>query len=463
MQLLTWKLQITRILLAIIFTLSAPLAFAETSLRVRLESEITSFEAGKISIDELAEFLILKTEESPEILDLLSEVSVPKEKLADASTSLFLKRLSLMIAKGKTDSVERLEMLSAKIIPESWSAERERIKSLVSSYLSLEKIRSDRDLDALLKVDFSGLPESSRKILNDRLEEVVSEFVERAYDNDDVFQGFRSLSQVASLWPNIGAKDRAEQLLSKMSVDSLKAEQWTLDEPQVQNFVRELIAADPSHLKVFLRLYEWKTGKSLAQGDYNRARLYFNWVIGLRPDPSPENTSFRKQLVEIGAEKGENAFTNQRIIELAKVDSFGFSDKLGLFFDGYYGKSLPILIPSGFVVVFLALAYFLFRPSSGGSSTSRSRRAKKGVKYSQVVEADDEYTRLLAVFGLKESASESQIKRAFRKAVKEHHPDAYGADGVVTDEEGNVDETFQELRKTYNRILEIRSSWFGSR
>ena len=68
---------------------------------------------------------------------------------------------------------------------------------------------------------------------------------------------------------------------------------------------------------------------------------------------------------------------------------------------------------------------------------------------------------MLKKLELDENATEKEIKKAFRLLVKKHHPDAHGTDGVVLDSEGNVDQKFEELRKTYDRLLQIRSSWFN--
>ena len=135
---------------------------------------------------------------------------------------------------------------------------------------------------------------------------------------------------------------------------------------------------------------------------------------------------------------------------------------------------VSILVVAGAVVGILL--YFLtphvpFLSHLSGSSAERLEEArqdwikhrakKRGVGYAEVVEADDEYSKLLAEFGLDDSASESDIKKAFRNLVKELHPDAHGSSGQVTDEEGNVDRSFDELKKNYERLIEMRKSFFG--
>lgn len=67
----------------------------------------------------------------------------------------------------------------------------------------------------------------------------------------------------------------------------------------------------------------------------------------------------------------------------------------------------------------------------------------------------DEYSRLLALFDLDDSASVEEIKAAYRKVMREHHPD--------TAREQTPEEVakFIELKHTHERILEIKKGAFG--
>lgn len=67
----------------------------------------------------------------------------------------------------------------------------------------------------------------------------------------------------------------------------------------------------------------------------------------------------------------------------------------------------------------------------------------------------DEYSRLLELFNLDDSASEEEIKAAYRQVMREHHPD--------TSKEQTPEEVakFIELKKAYERILEIKKGRFG--
>lgn len=66
--------------------------------------------------------------------------------------------------------------------------------------------------------------------------------------------------------------------------------------------------------------------------------------------------------------------------------------------------------------------------------------------------SQQEYLKLLAIFGLDGSADLPKIKRAYRAAVKECHPDLGGERGVL------ASQRFIDLTKHYERLLELRKA-----
>lgn len=67
----------------------------------------------------------------------------------------------------------------------------------------------------------------------------------------------------------------------------------------------------------------------------------------------------------------------------------------------------------------------------------------------------DEYSRLLALFDLDDSASVEDIKAAYRKVMREHHPD------TAREQTPEEVEKFIELKRAHDRILEIKRGVFG--
>ncbi|MDR2337042.1 MAG: J domain-containing protein [Deltaproteobacteria bacterium] len=67
----------------------------------------------------------------------------------------------------------------------------------------------------------------------------------------------------------------------------------------------------------------------------------------------------------------------------------------------------------------------------------------------------DEYSRLLSFFKLTDSATEEDIKEAYRRYVRENHPDMTNADPEKI-------RKFQEVKTIYERIMDMkRNSFIG--
>ncbi len=89
------------------------------------------------------------------------------------------------------------------------------------------------------------------------------------------------------------------------------------------------------------------------------------------------------------------------------------------------------------------------------SSIRQRQKEQKSSKYINTEELDnkpDEYTSLLAIFGLTDEASDADIKKAYRDIIKRLHPDA----GNVIDQE-----RLDGIQKAYDRLMELRRGWFG--
>lgn len=143
--------------------------------------------------------------------------------------------------------------------------------------------------------------------------------------------------------------------------------------------------------------------------------------------------------------------------------------KWNLVVEGYYGPVVPVLLalswafPVAAIVLYIVLRIKRAKPEL----KVPLRREKKLPGYMRPVQVDDEvqagddeYSRLLRMFGLTDSATESEIKSAYRKKMKELHPDRK-LDEPLADDENS--ERFRELKHAYDRILQIRSSWFKGR
>ena len=99
------------------------------------------------------------------------------------------------------------------------------------------------------------------------------------------------------------------------------------------------------------------------------------------------------------------------------------------------------------VLVYLMILYF--------SPQARMRRNRPKPGYHTPVQAVDEYSRLLSMLGLDDTASEDDIKNAYRQFCRENHPDSIGSN------DPDRVRKFMEVKKAYDRIIDFRKSGFN--
>lgn len=116
-------------------------------------------------------------------------------------------------------------------------------------------------------------------------------------------------------------------------------------------------------------------------------------------------------------------------------------------------SSTLILVIIGLVlaIILCFLGYTLFQmymqeQRSGKNWTSGYTRDATVV--------EDEYSKLLAFFKLTDAASEEDIKEAYRKYVRENHPD-------LNNDDAEKIRKFQEVKTIYERILDMKRNSFS--
>jgi hypothetical protein len=92
---------------------------------------------------------------------------------------------------------------------------------------------------------------------------------------------------------------------------------------------------------------------------------------------------------------------------------------------------------------------------SDKNKIKKSKKLKKSNSSFNLEESNimDEYTALLLIFGLSDDATDSDIKKAFRDAIKRLHPDS----GLPVDPD-----KLEEVQKAHDRLMELRGGWFGA-
>ncbi len=248
----------------------------------------------------------------------------------------------------------------------------------------------------------------------------------------------------------------------------LGGEFWPINNANFSTLLNAVEQREAGARDILVKIYEWRTLDAVASGKADVAARSFDEVIKRRLDPNAENDALRFEIALEAKSSEAKDFAMGRIYELDSAGSLSYLQKLRLLLNGYYGAVYSFL--SYFCIIALACSYFITKyvPNFGTIIkriiAQRSRSGKPGYSpgYHQLSEHDDEYSKLLKIFGLNDSATEADIKRAYRQMVKNYHPDT----AVRTREEVEdirAAEQFRELRQVYERILEIRRSWFGGR
>ena len=403
------------------------------------ENLLQSFEEvkqGSLSISELLEKIT--TSDSPTISAEVSRYKHLVPSLSETSASVLLSKIRTAVTKSDFDKVLQIKSLSDTLLPKSWP-ESTRITKLSQQAAKIKDVKEN--ILALNSIYEAKLIQEDKKALEIAAKKKAKEIVTSA---NNPFQALSLASKVAVVFPNldVGEKDFFTTLNNAASNNELDLSEWNFDIPDVKEYVFDFLDKSEENKNLVTNLYILKTIDSFKQGNENRAEVYYKLI---EPHLSPDKKlSTKRKILELGLDGSYSNFVQSIAKELKNDLSSG--EKLKLLFKGFYGWWI-FIIP---LLLFLLPVLFLLRP-----------RKKTRLNTNAVIK-EDEYSKLLKQFGLEENASESEIKKAFRLLVKKHHPDAHGTDGVVLDSEGNPDKQFEELRKSYNRLLDIRSSWFGN-
>ena len=236
---------------------------------------------------------------------------------------------------------------------------------------------------------------------------------------------------------------------------------WLFDEKRISLLVNNAEKFKKELAKTTAEIFSNRIFYLLNENDLKTCEKYFQYILDRRPDPDNLNNKLRYQIALSADTPEEKLFASGRISELHSLNALSFYRHLRLFHLGYYGW-FRLFFFYFFILGFLLFSYFYFfnkrvfikLPSLAKSERDKPTEKPKGPK--QELQLDDEYTHLLKFFGLSDTATEADIKSSFRQIVKKLHPDSKKERSPEDTEE------FIRIKKAYNRLLEIRSSWFGS-
>jgi DnaJ-domain-containing protein 1 len=277
--------------------------------------------------------------------------------------------------------------------------------------------------------------------------------------------------------------DRRTETTHSLLVEALK----TLDaraakvliEPKIAQQLGRIAEKDPVVRGLLVSVLNRQAKAGISAGDLAVAESYFNQLLVLRPDPDPANDEIRESKALALAANGD--FSSARAELLAVKGGVSLLTRLRLTSMRLIADPISLaligLIPIGLLVLFR-----LLRPSrrqSANSNTAKQQTKKPnrpppGPSPEVETEQEDpdsipqgfrvlskgqnlspsliEYQKLLQMFGLRPEADLTAIKKAYRNAVKECHPDSNHANDARASEE------FIRVTRAYERLLELRQS-----
>ncbi len=214
----------------------------------------------------------------------------------------------------------------------------------------------------------------------------------------------------------------------------------------------------------YIQLLATQVIASFRRGSSTKGEVLFLRLLEINPDPSQFNDGLRiqKALEYIAQEDRANAEK-----EIGNVKTgISLDQQWLLFTQGYYiGFTwLFIALFSPLAAAFIFFKFPRFRLIRGfksliGRSSPEKEEAARSESEKIFVSAQNratinprlkEYTTLLTKLGVSSDAKGSEIKNAYRKCVKDAHPD------TNQDIQGLASERFIDLTNTYERILELR-------
>jgi hypothetical protein len=174
-------------------------------------------------------------------------------------------------------------------------------------------------------------------------------------------------------------------------------------------------------------------------------------LVKIRPDPSREN-----DLIRLTQARLYYGFGNETLAQAKIVECFGkltMADRLKLGFASFYvSKRLVFGVLGLFIISVVGLLILKFRKQELVKNKNESTvDAKMAFANNNITNPRyREYLNCLQSLGLDGKASLNDIKRAFRKAVKQAHPDKRRGEG------GKASDEFVSITRAYEQALNLR-------
>lgn len=473
--------------------LSQPVAPVSSSLNTLLDQA----RAGTASIDEVAHAFVENSLKGEKIPFQLSSLSGELPGIEDVLAPVVQKALDEQLPQRKTADLKSFQELLV-VLPADALERAKKAFALCEQADGLVESGNAAALQALAAK--TELP--FKRFLELRIKS-LDLLTQAGLANTSPSQGLVLLSQIPPCGRTQKTREATLGLLEKLNGPATPEADEVFGAIAVQQAIKEALHMAPQKKDDIIALYEKQVRSMIERASSDHLLDCFRMLIELRPDPNPQNTEMRMFAATHTKTEGLKYFAVARLDEMRSAGELSLWKKLRLIFGGYYGTFLPILVT--ILIIFFGCGgaafvffYFQFRrkesalyaeeqefqkEASESFSTYKSnqrraqqeagQRSKKATGgsfggrkprgYVNPLHGEDEYSRLLSLFGLTDSATETEIKKAYRDTVKNYHPDTANQGGGGGNSEEDRTKFFIQAKETYDRILEIRSSWFGTK
>lgn len=475
-----------------------------------LDEKISEVDQGIMTVANFSDYLIDGVD-----LDEISVAEINSRKFngfynfANIFGKKIKNKVFNLLKNFEFESAAKMDKLSSKLL-ESYNKDRKTVTRLVGLSARTKEVLSLKDIKELdsyratlvdpLEIDlFKSL--SSKEItpiyqgyLKDQNNALALRWFGRMPEE------FRPNGWQESMTKSVSAISKA---ISSERSAARVIKNWPFDDSGVQS-VLDRLSTDETVKNSLGDIYSWQVREQLKANQVSKARHYYEKVLTVRKDPNPENKKLRSDIVGLSTSPESLDFALGRIEEMKSFGEEDMSTKMFLMKQGKGGGLawliyIPILLIGVPLIAFLIFKIISSRqkasnisyseqaaasspvatPSSKPSVNSRMSATSGGINrltreemkqqqaaaaasnkkkekgYTTTSSRSDEYSTLLAEFGLDDSAGPAEIKKAYRNKIKEYHPD------VTELEEDEANQKLNEIKQTYNRLQKFQGSLFG--
>ncbi len=447
-------------LTALLFLAFSAVAEASPPLSSSAASSAASSAELNAELPDIAERLYSGDVTAEDFADISKRLITEDPLRRKALSDILLRKAEAILVSQPSADAANLRKASREIFGENSSEYVEMIR-LFNVVDQTEHFAGTGNLTGFVNLRREMRSPSEKRLLEVKLARFMISSAEENIRNNRPVLALRQIAEIKPEWRTKNSNELAARAIAAINTNAaltIREAKFAelFDAQVVQGLIASIETFDPGVSSALAVIYAERTLDAAKSGSAGNADAFFSRVIKHRPDPNPDNDKLRLQLALIAGNSETREFASKRIYELKKSGKLSIVDKIKLLTSGYASVGVKVLVGLllailGFLLIFWVTAKYAPAIAKG------LRRGKASSGYQREIQdaPTDEYSRLLEMFGLDDTASEEKIKKTYRQIVKDYHPDS----AEKQDEE--TVKRFIELREAYQRILQIRSSWFG--